>query len=104
MEAGVKDAIAAHWDGAVLVCGKCTRKVGGGFGAKGKRGLAKELRAQPGFGKGRKAAIGVVETRCLGICPGRAVVLVDTRHPRRWRLVRPGADVAALADGLRREG
>lgn len=97
----MKDAVAARWQGAVLVCGKCSRKQGGGFGAKGKRALAKELRAQPGFGKGRKAEIGVIETRCLGICPGRAVVLVDTREPRKWRLVRPGADVAELAETLR---
>ena len=98
---GVKDAVAARWSGAVLVCGKCSKKVGGGFGAKGKRALAKALRDQPGFGKGRKAAIGVVETRCLGICPRDAVVLVDTRVPGRWRLIRPGANVEAVAETLR---
>jgi predicted metal-binding protein len=96
----VKDNVSARWHGAVLVCGKCSKKVGGGFGKNGKRALAKELRREPGFGKGRKAEVGVVEVRCLGICPRDAVVLVDTRSPRKWRLVRPGSDVAELADAL----
>ncbi|KQT33498.1 hypothetical protein ASG29_05505 [Sphingomonas sp. Leaf412] len=97
----MKERVSARWDGAILVCGKCSKKVGGGFGAKGKRALAKELRGQPGLGKGRKAATGVVETKCLGICPRGAVVVVDTRVPGEWRLVRAGADVAALAATLR---
>lgn len=97
----MKDVVAARWAGAILVCGKCSKKVGGGFGPKGKRSLAKELRAEAGFGKGRKAEIGVVETRCLGICPKNAIATVDTRQPREWRLVRPGTDIAALAETLR---
>lgn len=105
MEAGarrpVKDHVRAGWSGAILVCGKCSKKLGGGFGRKGKRSLAKALREEPGFGKGRKAAIGVVETRCLGVCPRGAVTLVDTRAPARWRLVEEGADVDALAGELR---
>ncbi|MEH3046779.1 (2Fe-2S) ferredoxin domain-containing protein [Sphingomonas adhaesiva] len=99
----MKDHVASRWQGAVLVCGKCTKKVGGGFGAKGRTSLAKALRAEPGFGKGRKADVGVVETRCLGVCPKRAVVLVDTRRPMRWRVVEIGADVAELAGALRDE-
>lgn len=105
MEAGaggtVKDHVRAGWSGAILVCGKCSKKLGGGFGRKGKQPLAKALRGEPGFGKGRKATIGVVETRCLGICPKQAVTLVDTREPGRWRLVEEGADVTTLARELR---
>jgi hypothetical protein len=100
----VKDHVRAGWSGAILVCGKCSRKLGGGFGRKGKQPLAKALRGEAGFGKGRKAIIGVVETRCLGICPKQAVTLVDTRTPGRWRLVEEGADVAALAGELRAGG
>lgn len=104
MEAGdghVKGHVRAGWTGAVLVCGKCSKKLDGGFGAKGKASLAKALRGEPAFGKGRKAAIGVVETRCLGICPKGAVTIVDSRTPGRWRIVPLGADVEALADELR---
>lgn len=92
----MKDHIRSHWDAALLVCGKCSKKIGGGFGLRGKRSLTKALRDEPGFGKGRKAAIGVVETRCLGICPKGAVTLVDSRRPGRWRIVPAGADVTAL--------
>ena len=98
----MKDDVSARWEGAVLVCGKCSRRVGGGFGKNGRRALAKELRRQPGFGKGRKAEMGVMEVKCLGICPRDAVVLVDTRSPRKWRLVRPGSDVVELAEALQR--
>ena len=95
--------VRARWGGAVLVCGKCQKKLGGGFGAKGRQTLAKALRAEPGFGKGRKADVGVVETRCLGVCPRGAVTMVDTRAPGRWRLVPAGEDVGALAAALRGE-
>ena len=92
--------VRAGWDGAVLVCGKCSKKLGGGFGRKGKTALAKALREQPGFGKGRKAHIGVVETRCLKVCPRGAVTLVDTRRPHRWLIVPAGDDVAALSASI----
>lgn len=96
----MKDHVRAGWNGAVLVCGKCSKKLGGGFGRKGKQSLAKALRDEPGFGEGRKATVGVVETRCLGICPRGAVVVVNTRRPGQWRLVPPGSDVEKLADEL----
>jgi predicted metal-binding protein len=99
----MKDHVRSHWDAALLVCGKCSKKVGGGFGPRGKRSLTKALRDEPGFGKGRKAAIGVVETRCLGICPKGAVTLVDSRRPGRWRIVPAGADVTALTQLLDQE-
>lgn len=87
----------------MLVCGKCSKKLDGGFGAKGGTGLAKALRGEPGFGKGRKADVGVVEVRCLGICPKNAVAVVDTRAPGRWRIIPRDADVAALAAALRHD-
>ena len=99
----MKDHVRSHWDAALLVCGKCSKKVGGGFGPKGKQSLTRALRDEPGFGKGRKATIGVVETRCLGICPKGAVTLVDSRRPGRWRIVPAGSDVTALALTLGRE-
>ncbi|VXC91466.1 (2Fe-2S) ferredoxin domain-containing protein [Sphingomonas sp. 8AM] len=96
----LKEQVRAGWTGAVLVCGKCSKKLGGGFGAKGKTSLAKALRAEPGFGKGRKAAVGVVEVKCLGICPKGAVTIVDSRTPGCWRIVPAGVDVDALAGQL----
>jgi predicted metal-binding protein len=90
----------ARWQAAVLVCGKCSKRVGGGFGAKGRTPLAKALRKVDGFGKGRKAAVGVAEVKCLGLCPRGAVTMVDTRRPGEWLVVAPGEDVTALAERL----
>ena len=67
MAARVKAHVAANWGGTVLVCGKCSGKVGGGFGKDRRTPLAKALRKLLGLKKGRKAALGVVETPCLGI-------------------------------------
>ncbi|WBH16086.1 (2Fe-2S) ferredoxin domain-containing protein [Sphingomonas radiodurans] len=87
----------SQWTGAVLVCGKCSKKVGGGFGAKGRERLAKALRREAGFGKGRKAVIGVVEVKCLGLCPKNAVTVVDTRRPGEWLVIPAGGDLAEVA-------
>ncbi|UVO52568.1 (2Fe-2S) ferredoxin domain-containing protein [Sphingomonas sp. SUN019] len=91
----------SHWHGCVLVCGKCSKKLDGGFGPKGRTPLAKALSKQDGFGRKRKAAIGVVETKCLGLCPKRAVTVVDTRGPERWLVVPEATDAVHLAQLLR---
>ena len=98
----MKDHVRARWSGAVLVCGKCSKKLDGGFGDKGRTPLAKLLRKILGVGKGRKAALGVVETRCLGLCPRNAVAMIDGRAPGTWLVVPKDADVAELAARLHR--
>ena len=102
METGVIRVLASRWQGSVLVCGKCSKKLGGGFGEKGRTPLVKLLRAALGVKKGRKADRGVVEVKCLGVCPKNAVVIVDGAHPDRWMLVPAGAEadevVATLSD------
>lgn len=93
----MKQFVRSDWSTALLVCAKCSKKLDGGFGKKDKQSLAKALRKALGLGRFRKARLGVVEVKCLGVCPRGAVTLVDARHPDRWRLVPKGADVAALA-------
>lgn len=93
--------IRADWEGAILVCGKCSKKLGGGYGAKHKTPLAKALRKALALGKGRKARLGVVETLCLGVCPKHAVTVIDTREPGRWHVVPANANVDAIARTLR---
>lgn len=96
----LKRRVPAQWSGAVLVCSKCSKKLGGGFGPKGKQSLAKALRRHLGLGKGRKSPIGIVEVKCLGVCPGNAVTVVNMADAREWLLVRPGADMDAVAHEL----
>lgn len=87
----------SEWSGAILVCAKCSKKVNGGFGPKEDQRLAKALRGEPGFGKGRKANVGVVEVKCLGLCPKNGVAVVDTRRPGEWLVVPSGSDIEELA-------
>lgn len=91
--------VRANWRTAYLVCGKCSKKIGGGFGTKGRTPLAKLLRKRAGA-RGRKAAFGVIETKCLKLCPKGAVTLIDTARPDRWHVVKAGTDVDALLAGL----
>ncbi|MBH1993244.1 MAG: (2Fe-2S) ferredoxin domain-containing protein [Sphingomonadaceae bacterium] len=96
----MKDLVRSNWHHAVLVCRKCTKKLDGGFGPDGKERLGKALRKHLALAKGRKAAAGIIEVNCLGICPKGAVTVVNGADSREWLLVRPGADLDALADTL----
>jgi len=64
----MRDEIGSNWRGAILICGKCTRKLRGGFDRHGRTPLATALRKFIKAGKGRKAHIGIVETKCLQVC------------------------------------
>ena len=97
---GLKDRIGSNWDHAVLVCRKCSKKLDGGFGPEGDERLAKALRRHLSLKKGRKAAAGIVEVNCLGVCPKGAVTVVDGALSRDWLLVRAGADLNELAEAL----
>ncbi len=95
----MKMLVRSHWSKTVLVCGKCSKKLGGGFGEKRKTSLAKLLR-RFGGGKKRKSAFGVIETKCLGVCPKGAVTVVDAAHPGRWQLIAAGTPEDQLAGRL----
>lgn len=96
----MKDRVRSQWASAVLVCAKCSKKVDGGFGPKGKTRLAKALRQHVGVKKGRKGRAGIVEVKCLGVCPAGAVTVVNGAHTREWLLVPKGSDVAEVAADL----
>ncbi|WP_439817611.1 hypothetical protein [Zavarzinia sp. CC-PAN008] len=98
-EAGIRRQRSA-WREAVLVCGKCSRKLDGGFGRKQKAGLAKALRKELDLGKGRRARAGVVEMGCLGLCPKDAVTVVRGSQPGTLYVVPRGADLDAVAATL----
>ena len=96
----MRRSVRSEWRTVALVCGKCTRKVGGGFGPKGNTPLAKALRKWTGGGKGRKAHAGVVEVPCLKICPKHAVTVVDAARPGEWLIVDAGTPVGDVAARL----
>lgn len=100
----MKHHVDANWSHAILVCKKCSKKLKGGFGDGGSKKLSKELKARLGSSKGRKGRLGVIEVPCLDICPKKAVMLVDSRKPGVWRIVRPDADLDALAGELSNAG
>lgn len=88
---------AANWPHAVLVCAKCSKKLDGGFGPKGRQPLGKALRKHLGLKKGRKATAGVIDTKCLGVCPRGVVTVVDRVGSREWLIVPAGSDLDTVA-------
>ena len=92
--------VRSNWSTSVLVCAKCSKKLDGGFGPKGRMPLAKALRKHLGLKKGRKGAAGIVEVKCLGVCPRGAVTVVNGAASREWLLVPKGADLDAVAGEL----
>jgi predicted metal-binding protein len=99
VEAGLR-TVRSNWADAVLVCAKCSKKMDGGFGPRGRMPLAKALRKHLALKKGRKAAAGIVEVKCLGVCPRGAVTVVNGAQAREWMLVPAGADLDAVAAEL----
>jgi predicted metal-binding protein len=68
------------WNTVILLCGKCARKMDGGYGAKGKETLRTILTGAV-WEKGRRRDVRIVETRCLGICPKKAVTALNAGRP-----------------------
>jgi predicted metal-binding protein len=100
VEARLTRLVKSEGETALLVCAKCSKRLDGGFGKKGKQRLAKALKAYLGVKRFRKARIGVVEVKCLGVCPRGAVTVVNAADPTRWRLVARGADLRDVAAEL----
>ena len=78
-----------------MVCAKCSRKLHGGFGKKGKHGLAEVLKDAL-KAAGRRREVRVIEVGCLGLCPNRAVTTVSSAQPGRVLAVPGGADAAQV--------
>ena len=96
----MKPKIGARWERAILVCGKCSKRLDGGFGRRERTPLAKALRKFLGLKKDRKAPLGIIETRCLGVCPRGAVTVIDAARPGEWLLVRAGTPIDEVATAL----
>ncbi len=99
MSAGVK-AHRSKWRESVLVCRKCSKKLRGGFGRKGKRTLPGMLKEVYGDAKGRRAEIGIVEVPCFKLCPKRAVSVALGSKPGVLFEVREGTAVEDILEAL----
>jgi predicted metal-binding protein len=92
------------WRTVLLVCGKCTRKMDGGYGPKGKDTLESALRSGLAH-RGQRRQVRVIETRCMGICPKKAVTAMNANRPGTILTVPRKTDaeviLANLLDGVR---
>jgi predicted metal-binding protein len=91
------------WKTVILLCGKCARKLDGGYGPKRKDPLRTALQAAVRE-SGRRREIRIIETRCMGICPRKAVTMVNASKPGTISVVPKGTpitDVMALIPAVR---
>ncbi len=94
--------VKADWEDVVLICRKCSKRLGGGFGPGGDRKLGKALGAElnPRGGKRRRGEIGVLEVACLDICPKGAVMALRAGRPGRLLAVPAGMTAQAVLQAL----
>lgn len=90
------------WTTIILVCGKCSRKLDGGYGPDGDIALRSALKDELKE-RGYRRTVRIVETKCFGLCPKKAVVAVNTSAPGHLLIIPRGisADKALirLVDG-----
>jgi len=89
-------SIEAKWNDVLLVCRTCGKKLGGGFGKKGREGLDKLLK---GATKGKRG-LKILAVPCMDICPKTAVCVVRASAPRRIHLIPAGAPVERVIAAL----
>lgn len=82
-----------RWKDVVLVCRKCSKKLGGGFGPDGDKTLKKALRKYFRSTGGAQAELAVRHTGCFDVCPTNAVVAVNATNPGALLIVPAGADL-----------
>jgi predicted metal-binding protein len=88
------------WRTVILTCGKCARKMNGGYGPKGKDTLRTALNTALREA-GHRREIHIVETRCMGICPKKATTMLNASRPDAIMTVPKGTPVAAVMGLLR---
>lgn len=77
------------WSTIILLCGKCARKIDGGYGPKKKQTLKDALRAEL-KARGQRRHVRIIETRCMGVCPKKAITVLNAHSPERILTVPKG--------------
>jgi predicted metal-binding protein len=81
------------WTTIILLCGKCARKLDGGYGPKKDNTLRTALRVAL-KDAGHRRDVRIIETRCMGICPKKAVTAVNASRPGTIFVVPAGMPTA----------
>ncbi len=93
--AATLEMVDPNWEQLILICRKCSRKLGGGFGLSGRESLRSELkRALRTAELGR--SVRAVEVGCLSVCPRNAVSVVAPSRSAQVLTVPAGTDPAAV--------
>lgn len=100
MKSSNSRTVSRKWDEIILLCAKCGKKAGGGFGPKGKTRLDKYLRSQLKLPKGKHASIHFATTSCFKVCPKNAVTVARGSRPGTLHVIPAGADAAEIAETL----
>lgn len=66
----------------LLLCGKCARKMDGGYGPNGKDTLKNALQTELSA-KGLRRQVRIIETRCMGVCPKKSVTALNASEPSK---------------------
>ncbi len=87
------------WLDVLVICRKCSRKLKGGFGDKGRDELRRAL--QDGLRTiGRRRQTRIVETGCFGVCPKGGVVTLRGSEPQRLLVLPKGQSTEAMLSAL----
>ncbi len=93
-------SIATAATSLVAICGKCGKKLGGGFGAHGDQPLGKALRKALGLPAPKRSRVRIVETGCLKLCPKGAVAVIHSGDPGVILVVPEATPVLTVAASL----
>jgi predicted metal-binding protein len=91
------------WTTVLLVCGKCSRKLGGGFGPDGKDKLKQALQTAL-KDNGHRRQVRVMKTGCMGVCPENAVTTLNAAKPGKVWVVPKNTSVVTVLSCLVDEG
>lgn len=87
------------WREVLLVCRKCSGKLKGGYGPKGKDTLPDAFKQVLRDLKHRRD-IRVLDVGCLGVCPKDGVTVIRGSAPAEMLVVPEGLDLVLLASRL----
>ncbi len=95
--------VKTGWNDVLLICKKCSKKLDGGFGEDGTTTLRKAIRDRLRE-NGQRGQVGLIDVRCFGVCPKRAVTVVRASNPSELLVIPVGVPIdTVLSPGIRGE-